>query len=39
MELLLKKEDTDNVEFKVLKNLGGKNQYLINCSFLENILM
>lgn len=36
-ELLKQYENTD-CEITVVKSLGGKNHYSINCPFLENIL-
>lgn len=37
LKLLRTYENTD-IEFTIVKNLGGKNHYLIKCPFLENIL-
>jgi len=37
LELLKDHENTD-CEMTVVKSLGGKNHYSINCPFLENIL-
>jgi len=37
IEILQKYENTD-CEVTVLKSLGGKNHYLINCPFFEEIL-
>jgi len=36
-ELLLASENTDCVEFTVVKKVGDNNEYLIKCPFIENI--